>query len=142
MRVPDYISPIVGYRVWTWDTKGLKSLCGERWHPSQSLAARCRASAVVGPIVGRVEAVHDAHEPPQTNCTCGVYAAKNLEHLRYLGYEGRGIRGEVYLWGTVVEHELRVACAVRIPQEPRLTARRDSVRHEGNGIPPEDPRSV
>jgi hypothetical protein len=40
------------------------------------------------------------------DCTCGVYAAKNLEHLRQLGYEGRGIRGEVHLWGTVVEHEL------------------------------------
>src|ERR1035437_8520782 len=106
MSIPDYSSPIVGYRVWTWDTKGLKSLCGERWHPSQSLAARCRASAVVGPIVGRAEAVHDAHEVPQTDCTCGVYAAKNLEHLRQFGYEGRGIHGEVYLWGTVVEHEL------------------------------------
>ena len=82
MSIPDYISPIVGYRVWTWDTKGLKSLCGERWHPSQSLAARCRASAVVGPIVGRAEAVHDAHEPPQTNCTCGVYATRTIEHLR------------------------------------------------------------
>jgi hypothetical protein len=40
------------------------------------------------------------------DCTCGVYAAKNIEHLRQLGYEGRGIRGEVHLWGTVVEHEL------------------------------------
>jgi hypothetical protein len=50
--------------------------------------------------------VHDAHEVPQTDCTCGVYAAKNLEHLRQFGYEGRGIHGEVYLWGTVVEHEL------------------------------------
>jgi len=39
------------------------------------------------------------------DCTCGVYAAKNLEHLRQFGYEGRGIRGEVFLWGTVVEHE-------------------------------------
>jgi hypothetical protein len=102
VSIPDYISPIVGYRVWTWDTTGLKSLCGERWHPGQSLAARCRASAVVG----RAEAVHDAHEVPQTDCTCGVYAAKNLEHLRQFGYEGRGIHGEVYLWGTVVEHEL------------------------------------
>jgi hypothetical protein len=35
-----------------------------------------------------------------------VYAAKNIEHLRQLGYEGRGIRGEVHLWGTVQEHEL------------------------------------
>jgi len=50
MSIPDYISPIVGYRVWTWGTTGLKSLCGERWKPSQSLAARCRASTVVGPI--------------------------------------------------------------------------------------------
>src|ERR1035437_483732 len=27
------ISPIVGYRVWTWGPTGLKSLCGERWKP-------------------------------------------------------------------------------------------------------------
>jgi len=40
------------------------------------------------------------------DCTCGVYAAKNITHLRQFGYEGRGISGEVYLWGAVVEHEL------------------------------------
>jgi hypothetical protein len=50
--------------------------------------------------------VHGAHEPPQPACTCGVYAAKNLEHLRRFGYERRGIQGEVYLWGTVVERKL------------------------------------
>jgi hypothetical protein len=103
MSIPDYISPIVGYRVWTWDTKGLKSLCGERWHPSQSLAARCRASAVVGTIAGRVEG-HDSHDAPQVNCTCGIHAAKTLHHFG-AGYEQYGIHGEVYLWGTVVEHE-------------------------------------
>ena len=106
MRIPDYISPIVGYRVWKWENTGLKSLCGDRWHPGQSLAARCRASAVVGPIAGRTEAVHDAHEPPQSNCTCGVYAVKTLHHFRSAGYERYGIHGEVYLWGTVVDHEL------------------------------------
>ena len=105
MSVPDYISPIVGYRVWTWNTKGLKSLCGGRWHPGQSLAARCRASAVVGPIVGRSEAADD-HDAPQSNCTCGIYAVKTLHHFRGAGYEQFGIYGEVYLWGTVVEHEL------------------------------------
>jgi hypothetical protein len=35
-----------------------------------------------------------------------VYAAKNLEHLREIDYERLGIHGEVYLWGTVVEHRL------------------------------------
>jgi hypothetical protein len=102
VSIPDYISPIVGYRVWTWDTTGLKSLCGERWHPGQSLAARCRASAVVG----RADVVHDVRDIPQANCTCGVYAVKTLHHFRSAGYERYGIHGEVYLWGTVVEHEL------------------------------------
>jgi len=105
MSIPDYISPIVGYRTWKWETTGLKSLCGERWHPGQSLAARCRASAVVGPIVGRSEAADD-HDAPQANCTCGIYAVKTLHHFRSAGYERFGIYGEVYLWGTVVEHEL------------------------------------
>jgi hypothetical protein len=45
-------------------------------------------------------------QPPHSDCTCGVYAAKNLEHLLQYGYERRGIHGEVYLWGTVVEHKL------------------------------------
>src|SRR5262249_51368634 len=35
-----------------------------------------------------------------------VYAAKNIEHLRQLGYADRSICGEVYLWGMVVEHAL------------------------------------
>ena len=95
MKIPDLISPIVGHRVWRWDAAGLRSLNGKRWHPRQPLAAKCGARNA-----------HEAHEVPQTDCTCGVYAAKNIEHLRQLGYEGRGIRGEVHLWGAVVEHEL------------------------------------
>jgi hypothetical protein len=103
--IPDYISPIVGYRVWRWNTAGLKSLNGEPWLPGRPLVAGCRAAAR-GTIVGRTKAVHDARELPHSDCTCGVYAAKSLEHLRQLGYEERGIHGEVYLWGTVVEHRL------------------------------------
>ena len=106
MSIPDCISPIVGFRAWTWDTKGLKSLCGPRWHPGLALAARCRASVVVGTIVGRTEAADDAHDAPQARCTCGVYAAKSLELLRKNRYDSCGIYGEVSLWGTVVEHEL------------------------------------
>jgi hypothetical protein len=62
-------------------------------------------AATRGTIVGRAEAVHGAHEPPHSDCTCGVYAAKNIEQLRRSGYEQYGIHGEVYLWGTVVEPE-------------------------------------
>ena len=105
MNIPDYISPVVGYRVWRWNAAGLKSLNGEPWLPGRPLAAGCRVAAR-GTIVGRAEAGHGAHEPPHSACTCGVYAAKNREHLRQVGYERRGIHGEVYLWGTVVEHIL------------------------------------
>jgi len=94
VKIPDLISPIIGHRVWRWDAAGLSSLNGKRWPPRQPLAAKCGAGNA-----------HDAHEPPHLDCTCGVYAAKSREHLRQLGYEGRGIRGEVHLWGTVVEHE-------------------------------------
>ena len=104
MSIPDYISPIVGYRTWLWDNVGLRSLCGERWHPGRVLAARCRAAAVVGTIAGRAEG-DDAHDAPQPNCTCGVYASKSFEHLHTTKYARCGLYGEVNLWGTVVEHE-------------------------------------
>jgi hypothetical protein len=95
VKIPDLISPIVGHRVWRWDTNGLKSLNGEPWSPGKPLAARCRAGNV-----------HDADEPPQADCTCGVYAAKSLDHLHKIGLDRYGVLGEVNLWGSVVEHEL------------------------------------
>jgi hypothetical protein len=103
--IPDYIMPVIGYRVWRWNATGLRSLNGEPWLPGQPLAAGCRA-ATFKTISGLAKAVHDPHELPHPNCTCGVYAAKNREHLRQFGYERRGIHGEVYMWGTVVEHKL------------------------------------
>jgi hypothetical protein len=110
VKIPDLISPIVGHRVWRWDAAGLRSLNGKPWSPRQPLAAKCGA--------GKADA---AHEVPQTDCTCGVYAAKNLEHLRQLGYEGCGIRGEVHLWGTVVEHELGWRAQFAYPKTLFLT---------------------
>jgi len=53
-----------------------------------------------------MEAVRGAHEAPHADCTCGVYAAKNIGHLRTTGYWQYGIHGEVNLWGTVMEHKL------------------------------------
>lgn len=97
--------PVVGHRVWRWSAAGLMSLNDEPWLPGQPLAAGCRA-AILRTIAGLPKALHAPHEVPSEGCTCGVYAAKNLQHLRQIGYERRGIHGEVYLWGTVVEHKL------------------------------------
>lgn len=100
MKIPDYISPVVGHRVWRWDDTGLKSLNGEPWLPGQHLEARCR---VVPAARHLAEAVN---EVPHRNCTCGVYAAKDSEHLRQIGYADDCACGEVYLWGIVIEHTL------------------------------------
>jgi len=99
VTVPDYISPIVAYRVWCWKETGLQSLNGEPWFPGQHLEARCRVAPAARHIA------EAANEVPHRKCTCGIYAAKNREHLRQIGYAD-GVCGEVYLWGTVVEHKL------------------------------------
>jgi hypothetical protein len=96
VNVPDYISPIVGYRLWRWDTGVLKSLNGQVWMPGRPLAAACRRVAAC---------VCPAHDAPQLDCRCGVYAAKTFDHLRTLGCDELSIRGKVNLWGRVVEHE-------------------------------------
>jgi preprotein translocase subunit YajC len=104
MTAPDYISPVVGYRVWQWDATGLRSLNGEKWFAHQPLSAVCRAD-VCGSIAGLSKATHNPDELPYLKCTCGVYAAKSIEHLHQCGYKKFGVHGEVYLWGKVVEHE-------------------------------------
>jgi hypothetical protein len=39
-------------------------------------------------------------------CTCGVYAARTLDHLTEINYRDFGIHGEVNLWGKVWQHKL------------------------------------
>lgn len=102
--VPDYISPILSYRVWQWDVAGLRSLNGELWHPGIPLEAKCRLCEFAL-CRNRNGAVRSLHNAPHMKCTCGIYASKNLEHLREYGYERSRIHGQVSLWGTMVEHQ-------------------------------------
>lgn len=102
--VPDYIAPIVGYRVWQWDVAGLRSLNGERWRAGEQLETRCRVCDFVR-WRGRPSAVHSPNTAPHIQCSCGIYAHKSWEHLRQCGYERSRIHGQVLLWGTVVEHQ-------------------------------------
>jgi len=102
VKIPDYISPVVAHRVWRWDETALKSLNGEPWIPGRHLEARCR----VAPAPRHMRVAGATNEIPHRKCTCGIYAAKNIEHLRHLGYADYTVCGEVYLWGIVVEHTL------------------------------------
>jgi len=102
VRVPDYISPIVAYRIWRWHATGLLSLNGEPWVPGRPLAAHCKACGREA-VGGRV--VRVAHDSPHFGCSCGVYASKSLDHLRSSRLFDLGVSGEVFLWGLTVEHE-------------------------------------
>jgi len=104
MRVPDHIFPLVACRTWQWDAHGLRSLNGVPWFAGRPQVAECRASHGSRRI-HRVKAIHRAHGAPHMDCTCGIYATKNLDKLRQAGYERHGIYGEVYLWGSLVECE-------------------------------------
>ena len=120
MNVPDYVKPIIGYRMW-----GLASflmsvgVCGEMWYPGQPMTARCKVSypkvskarfALAGAMrIARgdvrwgLDLFRGHHESPHIRCTCGIYAMKRLDHV--LVRFRCAVYGEVYLWGKVVEHE-------------------------------------
>jgi hypothetical protein len=113
MNVPDYISPIVGHRIWHWDGIRLLSLNGEPWLPCQVLKASCKAVSPFPEVQSLVagSGIAGGHQAPQMGCTCGVYATKEpqawlhrLAQLRRRGQANSQISGEVYLWGTIVEH--------------------------------------
>ena len=101
--IPDYTSPITGYRVWQWDRAGLRSLNGKTWQHGEPLEAKCRLSEFVH--CRRHRAKLRPHDAPLLNCACGIYASKSLEHLRRPGYQRSLIYGQVLLWGTIVEHQ-------------------------------------
>jgi hypothetical protein len=115
--IPDYVSPIVGYRVWKWDANELWSLNGEAWSPGRVLTAKCRKTD---------------HDSPADGCPCGIYAAKSYQHLQQIIHVESFVHGEVYLWGKVVEHRLGYRSQFAYPKslvlpsniDPRLESSR------------------
>lgn len=103
MKVPDYVVPVIGYRLWRWDSWGLRSFNDMPWIPEQPMAAQCRITRKHRAVEGLP--LHD-HDAPHADCRCGVYAAKRLDDLRDMPCWNIGVHGEVFLWGVIVEHEL------------------------------------
>lgn len=92
LQAPDYIEPLRAYRAWELRDMRLVSLNGVPWEAGQAMVAKCEYDS--------------SHVSPEVECTCGIYAGKNLEHLCEISYAQRGIHGEVDLWGVVQECEL------------------------------------
>jgi hypothetical protein len=129
VKIPDYISPIVAARVWKWDAEGLKSFNdGVPWLPEQPMKARC--SRPLGEVY-KPETCECEDNAPAENCTCGIYAAKNYQHLVTIGYASKGfigVQGEVYLWGKILEHELGYRAQYAYPKNLTISVERFGIK--------------
>lgn len=111
-KVPDYIEPFVAYRAWNWDQLGVSSLNGAQWTPKQAFEATChyrddrKNILAAAPEQAKKFWQAKEHCVPDPNCTCGMYAGINMQHLIDIGYVERGIHGEVSLWGRLYRHTL------------------------------------
>lgn len=114
-KVPDtYIEPFTAYRAWNWTEDGkLTSLNHAEWTPLRAFEATCNyaddhrsmVAAASTPAAKKFWEEH-AHHVPDPDCTCGMYAGINMQHMIDIGYVERGIHGEVSLWGRLIRHEL------------------------------------
>jgi hypothetical protein len=97
---PDYISPLIGYRVWSVNEANLLGACAHSndiWIPLEVKVAECKNFSGSGysPYNGIT------HDIPNENCSCGIYAFKEFNNEML----GNAIIGEVYLWGKIVPHK-------------------------------------
>lgn len=116
-NVPDRITPVVGWRAWKlvpWHAKSdrhaLLSLHFEQpWKPGRPLTASCDV-----PQRRHVplSCTCTPESAPATNCRCGIYAAREFQHVaKYVSGAPELDRGEILvvgriaLWGRVVEYE-------------------------------------
>jgi hypothetical protein len=111
--VPTYVEPFTAYRAWNWTTEGITSLNGALWTPKEAFEAACpRADdmrsmqAACGSEAANKFWQSKSHHVPSPDCTCGMYAGINMQHMIDIGYIQRGIHGEVHLWGLLCRHTL------------------------------------
>ena len=130
---PDAITPLLGYRTWLVDNqRGLPTLVSPYdrsfcWAPGQAAVAACPEQYIYdfsidplrsGPDAGSrrqlwqrlrlTTATPTRHRPPEWACSCGIYAAGDLDRAVEVAWRSRGGRwvfGLVAGWGRVLLHE-------------------------------------
>jgi hypothetical protein len=136
MIVPDAIEPIVGWRCWSLNDAGqLESLLEgtDPWLPNQRQEAKCLSPlfsmpgetsdteyAGLDPALGDADFLKE-HQAPLESCSCGIYAARDLETLR-ISLSSGPIIGEVYLWGKIIPGENGYRAQYAYPKSLRLVA--------------------
>jgi hypothetical protein len=121
--VPDYIHPVVGWRMWfaaerSKRTRLISVVQRTIWPAHKPLVAECRRLRLpVWPFA------RHSHDAPGERCACGIYATDMETVQMYLPQRVIATRGDfipvvgrVSLWGVVHEHECgwRASCAYPI----------------------------
>jgi hypothetical protein len=110
MRAPDYIEPVVGWRMWctTTDDEGVALRSVHRrtvWPRGAPLVADCMCGRFQSWLLRR-----ERHGSPSLECRCGIYASGvpllGAYLAEWLMWGGTlTVVGRVSLWGRVFEHE-------------------------------------
>lgn len=111
--MPDYVEVITGWRAWAVQNTGeghrLKSLGqNDIWEPLQQKNATCLARpSFASPLFFVDDLKGSFHAAPEYNCSCGIWAFKDLDTLvaALAAYDDIKVLGQVSLWGKVVETE-------------------------------------
>lgn len=143
MRIPDYCTPLVGYRVWRVMKGGLLTgvhVC-EPWAPKQAHKANCQrkyGSNFNGASYSDSETsphlVDGVFQPtPVFSCLCGLWAKRTDADLFQAAsadeaphYEGYAW-GTVSIWGRVIEHDNGWRAEFAYPKELKATSDAEQV---------------
>jgi hypothetical protein len=106
MKIPDAITPVVGYRGWSvgmgrlWSPRGPARV---PWPMRGPLRARCLKDGAPNPFHPEIKPA-ERHDAPQPDCSCGVYAAREPWDIEasWVTPPWRVVWGKVHGWGRVV----------------------------------------
>lgn len=123
-RAPDRIEVITAWRAWdvtvsdgSWRLEGLGS--SAVWPPRKQMDAACRQDSFALMPLFASGSRSPRHPAPHWDCSCGVWAFKDLDILTAAVTQYSDIRvlGTVALWGRVIETENGYRAQYAYPSE-------------------------
>ena len=122
LEVPDYIEPMLGWRVWHVEERGITSITRAIYWPERKpLEAQCYKADL---LVDQINLGIGNHNAPHEDCTCGIYATSDIHKVDRIitqhnraRYRGKyRLLGIAALWGKVIEHREGWRAQYALPQ--------------------------
>ena len=132
-KMREVLTPIIAYRGWRVSGKNLFPLGvffpndrpgtkNEVFVPQKLMVAKCFHIESHSPFWSLFSPLcrKSDEKPPTDNCSCGIYAVKNLNNVvveyRDTWSDFPIIFGKVALWGKIIEHEKGYRAEFAYPQ--------------------------